>query len=499
MFARIELGAGAPAELVRLLRLLGLEPILFESVPNAPRTALEPAMPPALRVAFDRYRGTVPASRNVLNVSIIERRPAKQPVAVTDTATADFVCDSSIAVACFILARALRLVSPVLTSNARLFDVIRAAVALAHGRTGVLVEGEIGVGKESLIKLIHAVSGDSMLLIYAECAGLEAVAVAAEIAPLLAHGAGSVHDAAQLSGRIHRDPHNINDVNDANSADDPDDPDDPDDVHPAARRARRFDDLGRLDSRSGGTIFFNHLGELSLAAQRNLLDLLLASAPGMRLLAASAQPLAAMVTKGEFLAQLHQLFEATLTIAPLRDRPGDLPMLARHALRMLNPALILDAAATRTLARYPFPGNLRELTNFVTRLAIVPAKPLSRHLPGTTGEYASIGRAEVLRQLEHPSLKLLWRSRTRVVSALPPLRRLSGISPLGWGESETPAGPTAERKISTFRASRPTPSVIAATSTNSEALCLTQAESLRLTIAADPRHRPRRAVPKPPA
>jgi len=50
MSARIELGAGAPAELVRLLPLLGLEPVPVEPIPSASRTASEPPMPPALRV-----------------------------------------------------------------------------------------------------------------------------------------------------------------------------------------------------------------------------------------------------------------------------------------------------------------------------------------------------------------------------------------------------------------------------------------------------------------
>ena len=333
--------------------------------------------------------------------------------------------------------------------------------------------------------MIHAASGDPASLIYAECAGLEAASVAAEIAPLLAQAAGPARDAdpdydvARLPGGVRHDADGSDDAHNAGDANSKDRLH-RDDAIGSARGASRADDLncptgrandlGRPAIPLGGTIFFNHLGELPLAAQRKLLDLLHPSVAGtaaitdfqspadralatpaaapvvqgaaqnpnaarnpgnpavrapvrrppdslnVRLLAASAQPLAAMVARGEFLAELQQLFDATLTITPLRDRPGDLPMLVRHALRTLNPAVTLDAAAIRTLARYPFPGNLRELTNFVTRIAIVPAKPITRRLLGSAGESGKVGRAEVIRQLDHSSLKLLWRSRTQAAA-----------------------------------------------------------------------------------
>ena len=279
-----------------------------------------------MRVAFSAFRDTPAAVPDAVTVSIVECAPAHGGIAETPTgnalATADFVCDSPIAAACFILARVLGLASPILTADPQLFDVIRAAVALAPGYAGILVEGEIGLRKEALIKLIHAASGDPASLVYAECAGLEAAAVAAEIAPLLASAPGPAH-----AGHL-------------------------------GRAESLADDPQRFASAAGRTIFLNHLGELSLAAQRNLLDLLRRPAhAAVRLLAVSVQPLAAMVARREFLADLHQRFAATLTITPLRDRPGDLPMLVRHGLRMLNPALTFDAAAIRTLARYRFPAT----------------------------------------------------------------------------------------------------------------------------------------------
>jgi len=467
MSARIELGAGAPAELVRLLPLLGLEPVPVEPIPSASRTASEPPMPPALRVEFGLRHDHRDDSSAVITIALLEPGAAFEPVA-EPVDSPDFVCDSAIAAACFILSRALRLPSSVLTTNPRLFNVVCAAVALAHSPAGILVEGEIGVGKESMVKLIHAASGDPESLLYAECAGLEATAVATEISPLLAPDAGSDYHDAKLS----YDPHHLDDHHLDDRRDDADSQDAPRTAEtPAAN-------LGHLAIPLGRTIFFNHLGELSLAAQRNLLDLLRSAAPRIRLLAASVQPLAVMVARGEFRADLRRLFDATLTIIPLRDRPGDLPMLARHLLRMRNPAVTLDAAAIRTLERYPFPGNLRELTNFVTRLAIVPAQP--RRLTDSPPENVTIGRAEIIRQLDHPSLKLLWPSRHHRAASPRTSSRRRHPERLASNENNLTASPADSAPVSPPLAP---PATVA----------------LRLTTTAVPRHRHPRVAPKSPA
>lgn len=494
MFARIELGVGAPADLVRLLPLLGLEPVLLEharpgSVIDAdfaadpasnfstPDTTVSPAAPgtarpAALRVEFAMQRASLSASGSVVTVALIERDSPLESVA-RNAPAADFVCHSAIAAACFILSRALRLPAPLLTTNPRLFGVICAAVAIAHSPAGVLVEGEIGVGKESMIKLIHGASGEPQSLLYAECAGLEAASVAAEISPLLVHAAGSNRAGPSLYGLHRRDPHLDNPGNYADKFDDP------------GSARSRAGDPERPPIPLGRTIFFNHLGELSLAAQRNLLEVLRAAPPNLRLLAASVQPLAAMVARGAFRAELHQLFDATLTIPPLRDRPDDLPMLARHILRTCNPAVTLDSAAIGTLARYPFPGNLRELTNFVTRLAIVPSE--RRHFSSNAAQNPPIGRAEVLRQLDLPSLKLLWRSRHHRAPGLRTSSRSRHHERLEHTENNPGAGPFGPALVTSQSAQSPTGSPHLTTAT------------VPLTTTAVPRLRHPHGVPKSPA
>ncbi len=371
MIARIEISGNAPAEVIRLLRLLELYPLLepASEVPQAAHFTEGPPSAPvaALRVRFDSSRESSADTSDIFTLAIIADRNG-------DHAPPVFVTANATAAVCFILGRALALEAPVLTTDDRMFDVIRAAIALARGQARLLVEGEIGVGKESLIKLIHAASGDPMTLIHAECAGLEAARANADLVPLLAQAIGGVAPGA----------------------------------------------------RSGGTIFFNRIEELSLAVQARLLELIhpASESPAarreefarVRYLAASTRPLAAMVARGEFLAELHRLFDATLVIPPLRARPDDAPMLVRHRLRLLNPALSLNAAAMRTLTRYPFPGNLRELNNFVTRVAIVPPGSATICAAASSAR-GTIGRAEVIRQLDHLGLDSRWRSHQQSAAA----------------------------------------------------------------------------------
>ncbi len=377
--ARVELSNDAPAEVLRLLPLVGLAPVIRADA-NAPSAAL--------RVRFG-------GSRQGVGIPATPLAPATITIASATVSpdlqeAADLVTDSAIAAVCFILSRVLGLAAPFITADARLFDVIRAAIAVARGPACILVEGEIGVGKESLTKLIYAASrmavgitaadidlpgtfslADLPGLIHAECAGLTADAVDAEIAPLLAQAASP---------------------------------------YPAR------------DGDGGGAVFFNRIGELTPAAQRKLLALLRSFAidarerrpalANVRILAASTRPLAAMRAGAEMLPELHDLFDATLTIAPLRRRRRDLPLLVRHYLRTLDPSLTLNPAALRALSVYAFPGNVLELVNFLTRVAIVPPKAGSRRCAIGSPDAVIVGRAEVISQLDRGSLTTIWHSRT---------------------------------------------------------------------------------------
>jgi transcriptional regulator with PAS, ATPase and Fis domain len=103
-----------------------------------------------------------------------------------------------------------------------------------------------------------------------------------------------------------------------------------------------------------------------------------------------------MVECGEFRRELFWRLNVFSVVLPsLRQRRGDVPMLARYFLRRANPRRIFTPAALKLLGEYPFPGNVLELENLVTRLAIAPlaigshlvdAADIRRHLIAVNGE-----------------------------------------------------------------------------------------------------------------
>ncbi|MGA2068139.1 MAG: sigma-54-dependent Fis family transcriptional regulator [Thermoguttaceae bacterium] len=143
---------------------------------------------------------------------------------------------------------------------------------------------------------------------------------------------------------------------------------------------------GKFELAGGGTLLLDEIGDLSLAGQGKLLRVLEekvmvrvgGSAPipsDARVLASTNQDLAEMVRQKRFREDLYfRLNVVTLEVPPLRDRPGDILLLAEHFLtefcklsRRKVPAL--GAAARRKLLDHPWPGNVRELRNLMERLA----------------------------------------------------------------------------------------------------------------------------------
>lgn len=149
-----------------------------------------------------------------------------------------------------------------------------------------------------------------------------------------------------------------------------------------ARDAR----LGKFELASGGTIFLDEIGDLSLSGQAKLLRVIeqhsLVRVGGSvpiqtdaRLVAATNQDLPEMVRQNRFREDLYfRLNVVTMEIPPLRERPGDIAPLAEHFLndfcrkaRRQVPAF--SAAAEKRLASHTWPGNVRELRNLMERIA----------------------------------------------------------------------------------------------------------------------------------
>jgi two-component system response regulator HydG len=149
---------------------------------------------------------------------------------------------------------------------------------------------------------------------------------------------------------------------------------------------------GLLASAGNGTVFLDEIGELPLDLQARLLRALqekevrpVGATHGVpihaRVLAATNRDLALMVEQGRFRKDLYyRLNVVNLRVPPLRDRRGDIPLLAAHFLDRLGREngvdYTLSDEALRMMVEYQWPGNVRELEHAIQRGATISSGPL---------------------------------------------------------------------------------------------------------------------------
>jgi transcriptional regulator with GAF, ATPase, and Fis domain len=148
---------------------------------------------------------------------------------------------------------------------------------------------------------------------------------------------------------------------------------------------------GLFELADQGTLFLDEVGELDAKVQAKLLRVL-DGVPyyrlggsrkvdvNVRVITATNRDLEAEVHQGKFRRDLfHRLTQFQLRVPPLRERPEDVPALAEHFLQTQLPATRFTEDALKTLQRYSWPGNIRELKNVVLRVA-VGLKPGTREI-----------------------------------------------------------------------------------------------------------------------
>ncbi len=146
--------------------------------------------------------------------------------------------------------------------------------------------------------------------------------------------------------------------------------------------------MGRFELAAGGTLFLDEIGELPAAMQVKLLRVLqewqieriggLRAIPvEARLIAATNADLEGMVAAGSFREDLfYRLNVVPICLPPLRERPSDIPELARHFVRKFSqvldrPEKRISPVVEAALVAYAWPGNIRQLENVVERMILL--------------------------------------------------------------------------------------------------------------------------------
>jgi two-component system response regulator AtoC len=146
--------------------------------------------------------------------------------------------------------------------------------------------------------------------------------------------------------------------------------------------------IGLVEQAEGGTLFLDEMGELELGMQAKLLRFLEDKAfrrvggttelrADVRVIAATNVDLPRAVLDRRFREDLYyRLAVLTVELPPLRERPGDVSLLARHFLAHFaeqfdQPKLELGSRATQLLENHAWPGNIRELKNTIERAVLL--------------------------------------------------------------------------------------------------------------------------------
>lgn len=148
---------------------------------------------------------------------------------------------------------------------------------------------------------------------------------------------------------------------------------------------------GLFEEANGGTLFLDEVGDLPLLMQVKLLRALQEQRiqriggrkeipVNVRIVAATNRDLQKLVGLGRFRLDLfYRLNVVPIHLPPLRARPEDIPALAHHFLstanRVFQRKAVLAPAALDQLARFPWPGNIRQLQNIIERLVLLVASP----------------------------------------------------------------------------------------------------------------------------
>jgi transcriptional regulator with PAS, ATPase and Fis domain len=243
----------------------------------------------------------------------------------------------------------------IIGNNSQLERAIDVALQVAPTDISVLVIGESGTGKESIPKIIHQNSKRKHN-------------------PYIALNCGAIPEGTIDSELFGHEKGSFTGAHDSRK--------------------------GYFESADGGTIFLDEVGELPLASQARLLRVLETGEyikvgssktlrTDVRIIAATNVNILEAVKKGKFREDLYyRLNTISIQLPPLRKREGDIHLLFRKfaadfADQYNTPPIQLSEDAVKILKQYAWPGNIRQLRNFVAQLSVIEKE---RMLTGATLE-----------------------------------------------------------------------------------------------------------------
>ncbi|MHC4514475.1 MAG: sigma-54-dependent transcriptional regulator [Planctomycetota bacterium] len=281
-------------------------------------------------------------------------------------------------------------------------DVCKVVRTVADTEASVLIQGESGTGKECIAQAIHGLSRRAEHpFIALSCGALPDTLLETE---LFGHERGAFTDAA---------------------------------------RQRR----GRFELANHGTIFLDDIDDMPLQTQVKLLRVLqerqFERVGGertlqidIRVVSATKKSLLDLVKEGKFREDLYyRLNVVPIKLPPLRDRDGDVPLLAQHFMRKLGETrrYSIRTDVLEAMSNYPWPGNVRELENHVAQAIamagtskvlkkehLLPVDKTRRAALEPPMELTSLREAMVATEREHLSkvLKAVGGHRTKAASVL---------------------------------------------------------------------------------
>lgn len=251
------------------------------------------------------------------------------------------------------------------TQNPAVLNLLEVARTVAATETTILITGESGTGKNLLARMIHAWSSRAEgPLAVVDCASFHETLLESE---LFGHVRGA------YTGAVTDNP-------------------------------------GKVAAADKGTLFLDEVGEVPLALQSKLLRLVeervyerlgdpAVRTMNARIVAATNRSLEEMVREREFREDLfYRLSVIDLALPALRHRPQDIIPLARQFVGRFNGVHgravdEIEPNVERLLLEYPWPGNVREMSNVIERgVLLAPGRVLrSEHLPPRIAQQLSSG------------------------------------------------------------------------------------------------------------